>query len=113
MSDYESHIGKLRKVNLQEKTREEFFKEKCEEADYTEMKGSDWQDTALSYVDDVYEKYFVVNDEVWELFDHMQPDSWDGIHIVDNKDGTYSFSTTFYNGGTYLNEVLEEAISDL
>lgn len=112
MSDYESHIGKLRKVDLQEKTREEFFKLKCEEAGYNEMKGSDWQDTALYYAD-FYEKYFVVNDEVWELFDHVEPDSFDGINIIDNKDGSYSFSTTFYNGGTCLSEVLEEALSEL
>lgn len=112
MSDYESHIGKLRKVDLKGKTKEQFFKLKCEEAGYNEMKESDWQETALYYYD-MIEKYILIKDDIWEVFDHVQPDSFDGFHITDNKDGTYSFTTTFYNGGTCLSEILEEEVAKL
>lgn len=113
MSDYESHVGKLRKVDLEDKTIEEFFEQKCKEdgIEWDEYLES-WEEV-YDYHTDNYYKYLVVNDVVWEVFDRVKLDCIDGVHIVDNKDGTYSFNTTFYNGGASLGEVLEDAIEEL
>lgn len=112
MSDYESHIGKLRKVDLKGKTKEQFFEDKCLLESIDNDGYDSWEEAWKSETDDYY-AYFAGKEDVWEVFDHVQPDSFDGFHITDNKDGTYSFTTTFYNGGTCLSEIIEEEIAKL
>lgn len=54
---------------------------------------------------------FKVKDRYFQLFDHneIKDDSYHS-NMSKNEDGTYSFSTLFYNGGTCLSEELEEMI---
>jgi hypothetical protein len=117
MSDYESHTGKLRKVLPQEN---ETFEQLCKRLWIAEaLKGDeytedDYKEGAL--FSDFYEKFINQNDEfVWEVFDHKELGDEDDsfCRINDNKDGTYSFHTRFYNGGTCMSEMLEDEIKNI
>jgi hypothetical protein len=113
MSNTETHIGKLRKVDFQGKPREEWCQEKCQELEITEIASynNSWEEQLR---DDAYEKYFFVNDGIWEVFDHVSKDDYDDIYqITPNSDGTLSFVMQFYNGGTCLSECIEEELEKL
>lgn len=113
MSDYETHYGKLRKVDLQGKTIEEFFEQKCKEEGIERDEQEDnWEDNYQSETDNYY-KYTRIGNDVWELFDHFKSENLDHANLINNNDGTYTLSTTFYNGGTCLSEIIEEELSKL
>jgi hypothetical protein len=111
MSQTELHFGKLRKVELKEnKTIDDFFKEKLLEVGINDIKSyhKNWED---AFKDKFYEKYFIVNNVIWEVFDHIEKDDSDDIYeITKNPDGTLSFIMKFYNGGTCLSECIEEEL---
>lgn len=104
MSQTELHIGKLRKVELeQNQSLEDFYKEKLKNIGITELRK-----------DEFYEKYFVINNVIWEIFDHEEKDDSDDIYeLKPNPDGTLSFIMKFYNGGTCLSECIEEELKKL
>lgn len=58
--------------------------------------------------------YKVLNGELYKCDDTQYPE--DTSYLVDvrsNGDGTYKYIVQFYNGGTWLNEVLEEGLNNL
>jgi len=110
MSQTELHFGKLRKVELKEnKTTDEFFKEKLLEKGIHDLNNSSLDN---AFKDNFYEKYFIINNVIWEVFDHIEKDASDDIYeITKNTDGTLSFIMKFYNGGTCLSECIEEGLA--
>jgi hypothetical protein len=114
MSKTELHIGKLRKVELKpDQSLENFYKEKLKEIGITELRkyDNDWED---AFKDEFQEKYFIVNDVIWEAFEHDEKDDSDDIYeLKPNPDGTLSFIMKFYNGGTCLSECIEEELEKL
>jgi hypothetical protein len=117
MSQTEHHIGKLRKVVINEGSSvEDWCREKCQELGVPSMLPElydSWEET-LKYHLNLYEKYFFVNGEIWEAFEHIENDGFDDIDImIPNEDGTITFIQQFYNGGTCLSEVIEEGLEKL
>jgi hypothetical protein len=116
MSQTETHIGKLRKIVLNEGySIEDWCREKCQDNGVPSMLPElydSWQETLLYHLD-FYEKYFFVNGEIWESFDHKEMNGDDIYEIEPNEDGTLSFTMQFYNGGTYLSECIEEGLERL
>jgi hypothetical protein len=113
MSEVETHYGKLRKVVIGEKyTIEQWCQEKCKEKDITELASYNhsWIE---QFMDEFYEKYFIVNEEVWEVIEHIESSESDVDIMIPNEDGTITFLQQFYNGGTCLSEVIEEGIIKL
>lgn len=58
--------------------------------------------------------YKVLNGELYKCDDTQYPE--DTSYLVDvrsNGDGTYKYIAQFYNGGTWLNGVLEEGLNNL
>ena len=56
----------------------------------------------------------LLNGELYKCDDTQYPE--DTSYLVDvrsNGDGTYKYIVQFYNGGTWLNEVLEEGLNNL
>ena len=127
MSDYEKHIGKLKKVDLSEynNSTEKFFEEQyrklftdltegeineayqyAENYKYRRNKGP-WEylffDNCYSF--DMDNKFYVVNGNVYETIEDKKVD--DASFLKDNGDGTYDYFMEFYNGGTCLEECLE------
>ena len=113
MSHTETHIGKLRKVDLKGLTIEQWAKAKCREKAITDLEHYDtWKEALLD--SGKFYTYFFVNDDVYEKFEHIEIEEGDDIDVLTpNNDGTYSFVMQFYNGGTYLGEMIEDALKKL
>ena len=112
MSYTETHFGKLRKVELNSSI-EEWCKEKCNENGIIEL--SSYYDNWEEEFSESFEgNFFIVDDEVWEIFDHIKESEGDDINIIlPNEDGTLTFVQQFYNGGTCLSEMIEEGLKRL
>lgn len=114
MSNMETHVGKLRKVQRNEGySIEDWCREKCQDVGIPIVPETydRWQET-LKYYLDFNEKFFFVNDEIWEVFDHKELDD-DIYEMISYPDGTVSFTMRFYNGGTYLSECIEVGLRQL
>jgi len=115
MSYTETHFGKLRKVELGDQTIEQWSKSKCNEIGETELASyyESWQEK-LTDCSEFYKKIFIVDDQVWEVIEHIESGDGDDINImIPNEDGTITFVQQFYNGGTYLGECIEDGIKNL
>ena len=112
MSYTETHVGKLRKVDLGELTKEQWFESKCKEHDITEISSYNdtWED---EFWGKFYRKYFIYNDEIWEAFDHTKSDDEYMAVMIPQPDGTIIFAMQFYNGGTCLSEMIEDGLKKL
>jgi hypothetical protein len=117
MSQTEFHTGKLKEVDLNGLSLEDYCKSKCNEAGITELESyhKDWTE---QFKDEFWygneEKFFVHGEKVYELIEHEEMDDENYfMKLTPNKDGTISFIGQFYNGGTCLQEMLEEALDDL
>ena len=129
MSNYEKHVGKLKKVDLSEynNSTEKFFEEQyrklftdlteeeiketyhyAETFAYRGNRGS-WEYLFFDncYDFDMDDKFYVVNGIVYETIEDKEVDD-DASLLKDNGDGTYDYFIEFYNGGTCLQEILEE-----
>ena len=113
MSQNEFHTGRLVPVDLEGKTVEEFAEKVCREAGISEISSyhDSWSEE-LKY-EGGYEKYFIIEDAIYEMVDHSETDDDYFVHMKRNEDGSISFSAQFYNGGTCLSEIIEESISEM
>ena len=110
MSYVELHTGTLTKVNIRGLTVEEYCKHLCEKYGYEIAYEGDTYIETLMDADDTYK---VLNGELYRCDDTQYPE--DTSYLVDvrsNGDGTYEYIAQFYNGGTYLDEVLEDGIKN-
>lgn len=95
MSRVELHTGTLTKINTKGLTVEEYCEFLCKKYGYEIA-------------------YKVLNGELYKCDDTQYPE--DTSYLVDvrsNGDGTYKYIAQFYNGGTWLNGVLEEGLNNL
>jgi len=108
MSHTETHFGKLRKVDIGD-SLENWCKEQCNKEGITELDDfyDDWVD---AFRNNIYEKFILTEDGVYEIFDHIESEYGNIKQITKNPDGTYTFATQFHNGGTCLEECLEEGL---
>lgn len=111
MSETETHIGKLRKVDLQGLTVEQWAEAKCRESGMTELSSytNTWKEQLLDHNNN-YHKYFFYEGDVYEAFEHTEIEERDVDILTKNDDGTYNFVMQFYNGGTCLSEMIEDAL---
>lgn len=110
MSDTELHSGKLR---LLEKIEGESLEQQCRRL-WIENGKNDEEFDFDEFFYDMNRKYVKLKEQVWELFDHNKMDSGDSFcKMTPSPDGSYSFITSFYNGGTYLEEMLEDALEEV
>lgn len=108
MSYTETHIGKLRKIETGSSMKL-WCKTYCNAEEYHRLSryNDNWIEQFRSHF---HEKFLVTKDAIYEKFDHMQLEESDVYHVEKNDDGTYTFVMQFYNGGTYLDECLEEGL---
>lgn len=113
MSQNEFHTGKLVPVDLGGKTIEEFAEEICKESGISKI--SSYHDSWLEEFryGPAEEKYFIIDGEIYEMVEHLESDDDYFVHMIRNNDGSISFSTQFYNGGTCLSEVVEGSVSTM
>ena len=113
MSQDELHRGKLRKIDLKDKSIEDFFKEKCIENNILELDKwtEDWYSMYMNNVNN--SEYYSNKKAVYQLYDHKQFDDFDIQEFLKLGNGDYEFITSFYNGGTCLGEVIGDFIDKL
>ena len=112
MSCTETHFGKLKEVILDNQTRDEWCKEKCLAEGVIEILSycNDWAGTFANS----FSTHFLIKDKIYEIIEHEEISEDDGdFKAWKNSDGTISFATQFYNGGTCLEEMLQDGLDDL
>jgi hypothetical protein len=108
MSQTETHIGKLRKIESTESI-EKWCENTCISLGYSTKESyyGSWKEKLQD--ETKWQKYFFYNDSIYEMIEHQEvEDDIDSITL--NSDGTYSFIMQFYNGGTNLTEMIEDGI---
>lgn len=133
MSDYEKHIGKLKKVDLSEydNSTEKFFEEQyrklfaylserdikeayhyAENYKYRRNRGP-WEYLFFEncYEFDMGGKFYVVKGNIYETIEDKEVD--EASFFKDNGDGTYDYFMEFYNGGVCLSECIENELEKL
>lgn len=133
MSDYEKHIGKLKKVDLSNynNNTEKFFEEQYRKLvpHLSEEKIKDlyswsenygcrrdrgiWEylffDTCIDF--DMEGKFFVAKGNIYETIEDKEVG--DTSFLKDNGDGTYDYFMEFYNGGVCLRDCIEYELEKL
>lgn len=62
----------------------------------------------ITLTEEYYDDYVVIENDLYEV--KSESLDWDELFEINKvKDGEYRFVTSFYNGGTYLSEVLQRA----
>lgn len=128
MSDYEYHKGTLKKIDLSEynNDREKYFEARCRyeflgltedelQATYKDFNESKykrrggWEDywRAESDIRDVIS----VGDDIYEVAD-IELDNDTQCIITEVGENKYQYYTSFYNGGTCLEEMLEDGLEE-
>lgn len=104
MSEQETKIGKLKLVDLQNKTIEQYCEEHCISRGRTKSCYETWEEF---FFDINWGKYVKVKDKLFQIIDEQ--DLYNNYYTQIDKidDDTYSFYSTYYNGGTCLTECLE------
>ena len=133
MSDYEKHIGKLKKIDLSkyDGSTEKFFEEQYRKLvphlseeeikeKYSRSENSGcrrnrgvWEylffDTSIDF--DTENKFYTVNGNIYETIEDSEPD--DLWYLKDNGDGTFDYVIEFYNGVFCLGECIEHELKKL
>jgi hypothetical protein len=113
MSCQETIKGVIKKVDLMYKTPEKYAK------DLLNGLGKDtlptYYDSWIKYLcNEYYYEFLYIKGTLFKFVEYTDvSDESDYCHIKDNKDGTYSFITSFYNGGTCLQEMLEDGLKKI
>jgi hypothetical protein len=107
MSDYEYHYGNLR---LLPKLDDESLEHQCERI-CLERNIETTDDESFTEQLKYNDKFHIYNDNLYDVFDHDKTNDCDTVmRIFPNPDGTLTFIGQFYNGGTYLGEMLDESL---
>lgn len=112
MSKTERHVGKIKLVGSDKQIIEEWCKAKCESLGIT--LGDYYEGYKEALLSEVYPKVAVeVDGELWEIIDEEEEADEYFSHFTPVSDGVYNYVVQFYNGGTYLGEMIEEGIQKL
>lgn len=106
MSNQETIKGRLVAIPREkDESLEDFAKRVSNEELDTE-----WYDTYFEQLSSS-DKYFIVGNTIYEITKQTNLEDYDYCDIEDLGNGEFSFITSFYNGGTYLTEMLQEELS--
>lgn len=111
MSEVELHTGILKKINTKGLSPENWCREQVLLIDPMREKYDFEKWSAILGEYNNIGKYLVTATDVYEIYD-TEHDS-DFVDIHKNSNGTHSCVTQFYNGGTYLQEMLIDGLNEL
>ena len=105
MSCYETHRGVLKKVDT-DNTRQYLFSLTNNKTAFDEYYDID----EFIYDNSLESKYIVLKNGLYEWLEHecKYDEEDDFCDLKENQDKTISIHAQFYNGGTYLNEILND-----
>lgn len=110
MSEQQTQRGKFKEIDLQGKTIEEYCKGYCLSRDLTKSNCETWSEI---FFDIYWDKFFVVNDRLFQVIAVEKLDSVKYTQIDKEDNGVYSFYSTFYDGGTCLTECLGDELEKM
>ena len=126
MSDYEFHKGTLKKVDLSEydNDREKYFEARCR-YEFSGLTEDELQAAYKNFNESKYKRHggwedywrsesdirdvISVGDDIYEVADIELYDDTQCI-ITEVGENEYQYYTSFYNGGTDLEEMLEDGL---
>lgn len=113
MSEQQTFKGKFVKVDLDSKILEEQCQLICN--GYSIFKYDNrYYKSWIDYLkNELYNAYFIANDELYKYLEKEEIDNSDSYINIEKEGDIYSFTTSFYNGGTYLEEMIEEGLNKL
>lgn len=112
MSEVKKHIGKLRQLTNTTEGTLEYIKKNGMENRFDFFYGEDGELEYFEPLDDKYRVLQIKGQQVLvELLEHKELDEWEDImyHSKDSN-GTIDFALEYYNGGTCLDECLEDIL---
>lgn len=113
MSEMERHIGKIKKVDLDNYTIEGWCEKKCKSIGLG--LGEYYKSYKEALLSEPYPAIVIeVDDTLWEIIEDKEEEDTEDVSIlIPNNDGTYNYIMQFYNGGTCLSEMLEDGIKNI
>lgn len=108
MSETRRFKGKLKLINRGNKTLEDL----CEELipKYAKENFKYWSSYTEFISDEMGDKYIIYKGEVYEIEKEELDVDFEICEGHKNNDNTIDFHVMFYDGGTYLSEMLEEVL---
>ena len=110
MSCVETHFGILIEVKNTFSSVEAFCKYQLLKRDCAKAEDKTALATLRELQMDWNEKFFFIKDKVFVLVSDKELDSEGFTQLYDAGDGKLIYCTSFYNGGTYLEEVIENKL---
>ena len=114
MSETERIEGIIKPIpRLEKETDKEYF-ERITKQNYQKY---DYEPSSIQeaiYDNDLHKKFIYIKDKIYEFVEYKKCDPYESycnLQKLDNE--KIKFSTSFYNGGTCLKEMLEEALETL
>lgn len=111
MSDVEAWKGKIVPLHFDNDTdRDQWIMDKIGRTELPSY-ADNWIEQLM---DDCYDNYHY--DDKTNILYEIEKEELDTqffMNIEKNDDGSYNFSTSFYNGGTFLNEMLQNGIDSI
>lgn len=107
MSSYETHKGKIKKVDCHFDEPRYFLSKHLVDFDYEGLSLMD-----VIYELDLQDKYIALDDTLYEWIEHTvkYDEEDDFCDLTENADGTISVHAQFYNGGTCIDEMIENNV---
>lgn len=112
MSDYETHKGKIRKVET-DLSPVEFARSIIgdKEVKYYDM--SNDEDVLEYFRDEYSEQYVIMNNTIYSIENKELDGDADIFQYEKLEDGSIEYLFRFYNGGTCLHEQIESVLEEV
>lgn len=116
MSDYKTHKGKLILFAREENEPDLNYVKRLQEKLGQQFDENFWEGDIREYLSwtSISDGAFYFNEKFYLNVDHKELDSYDDICELEGNDvDGYTYLMRFYNGGTYLGEMVEEGLENL
>ena len=110
MSCVETHFGIIVEVKNTFSTLEEFCKYQLLKRGYAKAEGKTALATLRELQIDWEEQFFFIKNKIFILIHDQDLDPEGFTQLYDTGDGKLIYCTSFYNGGTCLEEVIEDKL---
>ena len=110
MSRYETHRGVLKKIDT-DNVRQYLF----DLTNDNKILNEDYDIDEFIYNNSLESKYIVLKNGLYEWLEHecKYDEEDDFCDLTENQDKTISVHAQFYNGGTFLDEILNDGFDNL
>lgn len=111
MSDYETHYGKIKKVET-DLSCEEFAKQ-----EFTKLTGKDalpkYCDNFIEALRDESEEFYFINSNIYKIENNNLGGDSNILQYKKLEDTSIEYTLRFYNGGTCISEQITEILNQV